>query len=143
MFAPVHDYLGLVIVDEEHDASYKQEEAPRLQRPGRGRGPRASGRGALVVLGSATPSMESYFNALNGKYNRIVLERRVLDRPLAAITVVDMRDEYAASRARCDSQPRAGRGHRQAARAAVSSRSCCSTAAAFRPRCSAGSARAR
>jgi primosomal protein N' (replication factor Y) len=93
VFAPL-PRLGLVIVDEEHDASYKQEEAPRYH----GRDVaimRASREGALVVLGSATPSLESYQNAETGKYTRIVLERRVLDRPLAAVRVVNMRDEYA------------------------------------------------
>src|SRR5688500_10399429 len=94
VFAPL-PRLGLVIVDEEHDSSYKQEEAPRYH----GRDVavmRASREGALVVLGSATPSMESYQNAISGKYERIVLERRVLDRPLADVRVVNMRDEYAA-----------------------------------------------
>jgi len=94
VFAPL-DRLGLVIVDEEHDTSYKQEETPRYH----GRDVaimRASRQGALVVLGSATPSLESYQNAVSGKYTRIVLERRVLDRPLAAVRVVNMRDEYAA-----------------------------------------------
>jgi len=57
---------------------------------------RAQRAGALIVLGSATPSMETYHNAVSRKYERIVLERRVLDRPLAAVTVVDMREEYAA-----------------------------------------------
>jgi primosomal protein N' (replication factor Y) len=57
------------------------------------RGQRAN---ALVVLGSATPSMESYHNAVTGKYERVVLEQRVFGRPLAAVTVVDMREEYAA-----------------------------------------------
>ena len=57
------------------------------------RGQRAN---ALVVLGSATPSMESYHNTVIGRYDRMVLERRVFDRPLAAVTVVDMREEYAA-----------------------------------------------
>ena len=93
VFAPL-DRLGLVIVDEEHDASYKQEEAPRYH----GRDVavmRASREGALVVLGSATPSLESYQNAVTGKYARVVLERRVLDRPLASVRVVNMRDEYA------------------------------------------------
>ena len=93
VFAPL-DRLGLVIVDEEHDSSYKQEEAPRYH----GRDVaimRASREGALVVLGSATPSLESYQNAASGKYARIVLERRVLDRPLASVRVVNMRDEYA------------------------------------------------
>lgn len=94
VFAPL-DRLGLIVVDEEHDTSYKQEEAPRYN--GRDvavmRGRRA---GALVVLGSATPSMESYQNALDGRYERVALERRVLDRPLAAVRIVDMREEYAA-----------------------------------------------
>jgi primosomal protein N' (replication factor Y) len=94
VFAPVQR-IGLVIVDEEHDASYKQEESPRYN----GRDVaivRAQHAGALVVLGSATPSMESYHNAMCGKYERVLLERRVLDRPLAAVTIVDMREEYAA-----------------------------------------------
>ena len=94
VFAPI-EQVGLIVVDEEHDGSYKQEESPRYN--GRDvaivRGQRA---GALVVLGSATPSMESYHNAVTGRYERVVLERRVLDRPLAAVTVVDMREEYAA-----------------------------------------------
>ena len=94
VFAPLAD-IGLIIVDEEHDGSYKQEESPRYN--GRDvaivRGQRTQ---ALLVLGSATPSMESYHNAMSGRYERIVLERRVLDRPLAAVTVVDMREEYAA-----------------------------------------------
>src|SRR5204863_8439540 len=93
VFAPVRS-IGLIIVDEEHDGSYKQDESPRYH--GRDvaivRGRQA---GALVVLGSATPSMESFHNAMTGKYERIVLARRVLDRPLAAVTVVDMREEYA------------------------------------------------
>jgi primosomal protein N' (replication factor Y) len=93
VFAPL-DSLGLIIVDEEHDGSYKQEESPRYN----GRDVaivRAQRAGALAVLGSATPSMESYHNAITGKYERVVLERRVLDRPLAAVTVVDMREEFA------------------------------------------------
>jgi len=94
VFAPL-EQVGLIVVDEEHDGSYKQEESPRYN--GRDvaivRGRQA---GALVVLGSATPSMESYHNAMTGKYERIVLTRRVLDRPLASVTVVDMREEYAA-----------------------------------------------
>src|SRR5437867_8734247 len=94
VFAPL-EHVGMIIVDEEHDGSYKQEESPRYN--GRDvaivRGQRAD---ALVVLGSETPSMESYQNADSGKYERVVLERRVLDRPLASVTVVDMREEYAA-----------------------------------------------
>ena len=93
VFAPLPN-PGLIIVDEEHDGSYKQEESPRYN----GRDVaivRAQRAGALVVLGSATPSLETYQNAVTGRYERIVLERRVLDRPLAQVTVVDMREEYA------------------------------------------------
>jgi primosomal protein N' (replication factor Y) len=95
IFAPL-DKVGLIIVDEEHDGSYKQEESPRYNARDVAivRGQRAN---ALVVLGSATPSMESYHNAVTGKYERIVLEQRVLGRPLATVTVVDMREEYAAA----------------------------------------------
>ena len=95
VFAPL-ERVGLIIVDEEHDGSYKQEESPRYH--GRDvaivRGQRA---GALVVLGSATPSMESGYNASTGRYERVVLERRVLDRPLATVKIVDMREEFAAA----------------------------------------------
>jgi primosomal protein N' (replication factor Y) len=94
VFAPL-DRLGLVIVDEEHDSSYKQEETPRYH----GRDVaivRARRERALVVLGSATPSMETYQHASTGKYASAVLERRVLDRPLAAVRLVNMREEYAA-----------------------------------------------
>ncbi|MDR1989771.1 MAG: primosomal protein N' [Acidobacteriaceae bacterium] len=93
VFTPV-EHLGLLIVDEEHDGSYKQDESPRYN----GRDVaivRAQKMGALVVLGSATPSMETYHNAVTGKYEHIVLERRVLDRPMASVTVVDMREQYA------------------------------------------------
>jgi primosomal protein N' (replication factor Y) (superfamily II helicase) len=95
VFAPLRS-IGLVVVDEEHDGSYKQEESPRYN----GRDVavmRASQAGALVVLGSATPSMESYQNAQNGRYTLITLDRRVLDRPLAEVRIVDMREEYAAA----------------------------------------------
>jgi primosomal protein N' (replication factor Y) len=93
VFAPL-PRLGLVIVDEEHDSSYKQEEAPRYN----GRDVaivRASREKALVVLGSATPSMETFQHAASGKYARVVLQRRVLARPLAAVRIVNMREEYA------------------------------------------------
>jgi primosomal protein N' (replication factor Y) len=95
VFAPVRS-LGLIIVDEEHDGSYKQEETPRYH--GRDvavvRGRQA---GALVVLGSATPSMESFHNARTGRYTLLSLQRRVLDRPMAAVRIIDMREEYAAA----------------------------------------------
>jgi len=93
VFAPLAR-PGLIIVDEEHDGSYKQEEAPRYH----GRDVaivRGRAEHALVVLGSATPSLETYQNAAAGKYTRITLERRVLDRPLANVRLVNMREEYA------------------------------------------------
>ena len=95
VFAPI-DRLALVVVDEEHDSSYKQEETPRYH----GRDVailRASREGALVVLGSATPSVETFHHALAGKYARVTLERRVLERTLPTVRIVNMRDEYAES----------------------------------------------
>jgi primosomal protein N' (replication factor Y) (superfamily II helicase) len=94
VFAPLES-LGLVVVDEEHDGSYKQEDTPRYH----GRDVavmRAKREDALAVLGSATPSLESYQNATSGRYELLTLDRRVFDRPMADVTVVDMRDEFAA-----------------------------------------------
>jgi primosomal protein N' (replication factor Y) (superfamily II helicase) len=93
VFTPL-DRIGLVVVDEEHDGSYKQDDSPRYH----GRDVavmRAKREGALVVLGSATPSLESYQNARTGRYELLTLERRVLDRPLASVRLVNMRDEFA------------------------------------------------
>jgi primosomal protein N' (replication factor Y) len=93
VFAPLAR-LGLIIVDEEHDTSFKQDETPRYH----GRDVavmRGKNENALVVLGSATPSLESGQNASSGRYTRLVMERRVQDRPLAAVSIVDMRQEYA------------------------------------------------
>jgi primosomal protein N' (replication factor Y) len=93
VFAPL-DKLGLIIVDEEHDTSFKQEETPRYN----GRDVavmRGRNEGALVVLGSATPSLESSHNASSARYTRVLMARRVEDRPLASVSVVDMRQEYA------------------------------------------------
>jgi primosomal protein N' (replication factor Y) len=92
VFAPLSD-LGVVIVDEEHDSSYKQEETPRYH----GRDVavvRARLAGALVLLGSATPSLESYWNAREGKYRLATLGERIASRPLADVQVVDMRQEF-------------------------------------------------
>lgn len=92
VFAPVAD-LRLLIVDEEHDHSYKQESAPRYH--GRDvavmRGKLAN---AAVVLGSATPSLESYHNAKAGKYHLVELRQRVMDRPLPEVEIVDLRHEF-------------------------------------------------
>ncbi|MBI3932155.1 MAG: primosomal protein N' [Acidobacteria bacterium] len=89
VFAPVTD-LGLLVVDEEHEGSYKQEESPRYNARDVAV-VRAKLESAVVVLGSATPSVESYSNALEGKYTRLALPTRIGERGLARVEVVDRR----------------------------------------------------
>jgi primosomal protein N' (replication factor Y) (superfamily II helicase) len=92
VFAPV-DNLGLIIVDEEHESSYKQDETPRYN----GRDVaivRARTAGATVVLGSATPSLESRYNVERGKYRLLELPERIEQRPMPHVTVIDMRTEF-------------------------------------------------
>jgi len=91
VFVPVQN-LGLIVLDEEHDGSYKQDSAPRYHARDAARF-RASQTGAAVVLGSATPSLESYFHALAGEYGLIALTARIDSRPLPPVTVVDLREE--------------------------------------------------
>lgn len=92
VFAPVHD-LALLIVDEEHDHSYKQEETPRYNARDVAV-VRAKMSGAAVVLGSATPGLESYFNAQQKKYALVELPDRVEQRPLPEVELIDMKQEY-------------------------------------------------
>jgi len=92
VFAPVPD-LGLILVDEEHDQSYKQEETPRYNARDVAV-VRAKLAGAVVVLGSATPSLESWQNSVQGKYKRIELRDRVMNRPLPEVELIDMRHEF-------------------------------------------------
>ena len=92
VFAPAEN-LGLIIVDEEHEASYKQEESPRYH--GRDTAVfRAKLEGAAVLLGSATPSIETYEHARAGKYALLRLESRVANRSLARVETVDMRENF-------------------------------------------------
>ena len=96
VFAPVRN-LGLIIVDEEHDQSYKQQETPRYH----GRDVavvRARDRDAVVILGSATPSLESRYNAERGKYQHLLLPERVESRPMPQVEVIDMRQEFLETR---------------------------------------------
>jgi primosomal protein N' (replication factor Y) len=96
VFAPVRN-LGLIVVDEEHDGSYKQEETPRYN----GRDVavmRAQSAGACVVLGSATPSLESRYNAERGKYTLLELPGRIEERPLPSVELIDMRQEFLETR---------------------------------------------
>ncbi len=95
VFAPIAN-LGLILVDEEHDCSYKQDETPRYH----GRDVavmRAKLNNAVVVLGSATPSLESWSNSLRGRYSRVEMLTRVMDRPLPAVELIDMRAEFRAT----------------------------------------------
>jgi len=92
VFAPVSN-LALMIVDEEQDSSYKQEETPRYHARDVAV-MRAKMAGAVVVLGSATPSLESYFNAKKNKYALMELRDRVENRPLPEVEIVDMRQEF-------------------------------------------------
>ncbi|MBI4469609.1 MAG: primosomal protein N' [Acidobacteria bacterium] len=99
VFAPLDD-LGLVVVDEEQESSYKQEESPRYN--GRDTAVyRALQHGATIVLGSATPSLESFHNAHLGKYGYLQLPERIEGRRLAEVAIVDMRP-YAGRRGRIE-----------------------------------------
>ena len=91
IFAPV-DPLGLIIVDEEHEHSYKQEESPRYHARDVAV-VRGQMEGAVVVLGSATPSMESFYNVKRGKYTLLDMPSRVDDQRMPVVRVVDMRKE--------------------------------------------------
>jgi len=96
VFAPVRN-LGLIVVDEEHDHSYKQQETPRYH----GRDVavyRAQQCGACVVLGSATPSLESRYNVERGKYTLLELPERIEQRPLPSVELIDMRQEFLETR---------------------------------------------
>src|ERR1017187_8347003 len=92
IFAPTPD-LGLILVDEEHDQSYKQGETPRYNARDVAV-MRAKLAGAVVVLGSATPSLESWQNSAQGKYQRIEMSDRVMNRPLPEVELLDMRREF-------------------------------------------------
>jgi primosomal protein N' (replication factor Y) (superfamily II helicase) len=92
IFAPAPN-LGLILVDEEQDQSYKQEETPRYNARDVAV-MRAKLAGAVAVLGSATPSLETWQNASSGKYAKIELAERVMNRPLPEVELVDMRREF-------------------------------------------------
>jgi primosomal protein N' (replication factor Y) len=92
IFAPV-EKLGLVIVDEEQESSYKQEETPRYH----GRDVaivRAKLENALALLGSATPSLETFHHARSGKYELLSLAQRVEERSLPSVEILDLREEF-------------------------------------------------
>ncbi len=96
IFAPAHP-LGLIIVDEEHEHSYKQEESPRYHARDVAV-MRGQLENAVVVLGSATPSMESYYNVQRGKYSLLEMLTRADDKQMPFVRVVDMRHEFRAAK---------------------------------------------
>ena len=92
VFAPLEN-LGLIIVDEEQESSYKQEETPRYH----GRDVaivRAKLENAIALLGSATPSLETYHHARSGKYELLTLPARVANRSMASVEIIDMREDF-------------------------------------------------
>jgi len=98
IFAPLES-LGIIIVDEEHDPSYKQDDKVRYHARDLAL-VRGKMEGAVVVLGSATPSLESYYNAREGKFRLLSLPKRIDGRPLPEIQVLDMRLEQGEGRER-------------------------------------------
>lgn len=103
IFAPVRD-LGVVVVDEEHESSYKQGEAPRYHAREVAI-MRARTAGAVCLLGSATPALESWANVQRGKYTLLELPERVEGRPLPTVEVVDLRRERDPARRASDAGP--------------------------------------
>lgn len=91
LFAPF-ERLGLIIIDEEHETSYKSETIPRYHARETAI-ERARMNGASVILGSATPSLDSYYHAQNGAYELLELTQRVQEKPLPSCEVIDLRDE--------------------------------------------------
>lgn len=92
VFAPIKN-LGLLIVDEEHESTYRQQDSPHYN----GRDTaivRAQKESAVVILGSATPSLESFHNATTGKYRYLELPTRLNNRPMAAAEIIDMREVF-------------------------------------------------
>ncbi|WP_435008977.1 replication restart helicase PriA [Tundrisphaera lichenicola] len=91
VFAPTRK-LGLIVIDEEHEGSFKQETVPRYHARDVAV-KRAQLEGVPVILGSATPALETWRNAQTGRYTRIALEERVGSRPMPEVTMIDMRYE--------------------------------------------------
>ena len=91
IFAPFKN-LGVIVIDEEHDSSYKQDSSPRYHARDTAI-VRARSNNAVVILGSATPSLESLANTKSGKYHYLSLDKRVQDRLLPVVEIVDMQKE--------------------------------------------------
>ncbi|HVN67675.1 MAG TPA: primosomal protein N', partial [Candidatus Sulfotelmatobacter sp.] len=94
IFAPVRD-LGLIVIDEEYEHTYKSDKSPRYHTR-EVADKLAELYNAVVILGSATPSLETYYRAENGTYEKLVLPKRIDDRPLPPVQIVDLRAEMKA-----------------------------------------------
>jgi primosomal protein N' (replication factor Y) len=92
VFAPTRD-LGLVIIDEEHESTYRQQDSPHYNARGTAI-VRAQKESAVVILGSATPSLETFHNASTGKYRYLKLADRIGHRPMAVAEIIDMRSVF-------------------------------------------------
>ena len=93
VFAPIRN-LGLVVVDEEHEPTYRQQDSPHYNARDTAI-VRAQKASAVIILGSATPSLESFHNARMGKYRYLHLPERIGGRPLARARIIDMREVFA------------------------------------------------
>ena len=92
IFAPTPN-LGLIVLDEEHDGSFKQDKAPRYHARDVADW-RAANEGVPLVLGSATPSLETWHRAMHGSYQKLSLKKRVLDLPLPDVATIDLRVDF-------------------------------------------------
>src|SRR5207248_11523806 len=99
IFAPTRN-LGLIVIDEEHEHTFKQESTPRYHARDVAV-MRARLANVPILMGSATPSLESFHNAQRGQYTLLTLPSRVLDRPLPRVGLIDLRHDM----------PRGGRWH--------------------------------
>jgi primosomal protein N' (replication factor Y) len=97
IFAPAPN-LGIIVIDEEHEATYKQDSYPRYSAKTVAIR-RADESGAVLLLGSATPSMETFHEALEGRIELLRMPERIDSRPLPAVKIVDLREEYKERRA--------------------------------------------
>jgi primosomal protein N' (replication factor Y) len=91
VFAPARK-LGLIVIDEEHEGTFKQESTPRYHARDVAV-MRAKLENIPIVMGSATPSLESWHNAQKGQYTLLTLPKRVLDRPLPLVKLIDLRHD--------------------------------------------------
>ena len=129
VFAPVKN-LGLIVVDEEHESSYRQQESPYYNARDVAI-VRAQKESATVVLGSATPSLESFHNARKGKYQLLTLPERIGARPMATAKIIDMRNVFARTENRACFQMNCSKRFAKRT-SAESSRSSCSTGVVIR-----------